>query len=456
MRISKCIFPRMIWRFTPFLLLWLFYSPVASALDYYWTVTGFEGQYSSPIEACEAKRTGATVYDSSTIELNAAGTSGDCKAPNWQNIIVTFGTARRFGDSCPNSDDVYNPVTGTCDQNCSNTEGQQLAARGPISPVITDNDGIRTIVTEPFTSACFTGCSYEIQSSFSDRLSCALTSGSTTEGFCNYRVTGTGESCPASTGVPASAGDPRDPNDPPPTDPGCPPPYVWTGDFCTTDPDDGDGPGDGGGDDGGGSGPGDGGGDDGGGSGPGDGGGDDGGGSGPGDGGGDDGGGSGPGDGGGDGEDPGCDPSTDPSCAPSSVTGEACNVQLACTGDALQCAILRQQKKQSCADEEFREITQEKTNELKSTLDSHFAGEEYQPIEATPENTYDLSNMIDTSSRFASGCPVIPDIVFSYGNAVSVPIGQIMTMLCPYLGWLGYLVIAFGMRRAAEIIATGM
>jgi len=156
----------------------------------------------------------------------------------------------RIGDSCPNPDDIYNPLNGVCEQDCAHTEGQTIAARGPDSPVTVDGDGFRTIAPEAFGGACFDGCYYEIESSFSDRLSCAMVYGSTDTAFCNYLTHGTGDSCPASNGVPAAGGDPLNPDpdpDPDAPDPGCGPGYSWTGHYCAEDPDgEGDGSGDGG------------------------------------------------------------------------------------------------------------------------------------------------------------------------------------------------------------------
>ncbi|MNR66955.1 hypothetical protein D3C85_1906980 [compost metagenome] len=66
--------------------------------------------------------------------------------------------------------------------------------------------------------------------------------------------------------------------------------------------------------------------------------------------------------------------------------------------------------------------------------------------------------MIDTSSRFSKACPSIPNITFPWvdGRTQSIPIGDVFALLCPYLVWFGYLLVAFAMRRAAEIIAQGM
>lgn len=156
---------------------------------------------------------------------------------------------------------------------------------------------------------------------------------------------------------------PSTPDAPPsdPNDPGCPDGYGWSGTTCAKNPDDNGNPGTGDGGDGGdsgGNGDGDnggggsGGGNNGGGNGSGDNGGN-GNGSGTGD--GDTGGngsgnGSGNGDGGGEGEGDGeCDPRTDPGqCQRPSVEGEACDTELKCEGDVIQCAILRKNKEQLC------------------------------------------------------------------------------------------------------------
>jgi hypothetical protein len=154
-----------------------------------------------------------------------------------------------------------------------------------------------------------------------------------------------------------------------------------------------------------------------------------------------------------------CDPAKDPNkCGQSSVTGEACDTSVNCSGDAVQCAILRKQKEQTCADEEFREITPEKVAELKSGLDAEFAGDSYQPLVADASNTFDFASTIDTSTRFSKSCPVVPDLSVPWleGASASIQFSEIIPMLCDYLIWMGYLMVAFAMRAAAEIIAKGM
>lgn len=139
----------------------------------------------------------------------------------------------------------------------------------------------------------------------------------------------------------------------------------------------------------------------------------------------------------------------------SSVGGEDCAAQLACTGDAIQCAILRQQKLQQCADAEFRKVDPAK---LKTDVQSAFTGTEFQPITPDANGTKDLSRVLDTSTRFASTCPVVPPIQYTWidGTAQSIQVNDVFSQLCPYLSWMGYLVVAFAMRGAAEIIARGL
>ncbi len=334
-------------------------------------------------------------------------------------------------------------------------------------PIIVIN-GKNTVPSSP-PSGCLSGCAYEADSS--RPTSCYRTPGSTTEGFCNYTLKSNGQNCSADSGNLGGTGPSlSEPNQPPVTDPpsdpnhpGCPKGYSWSGTTCVktptdpTDPTDpgGDGGGTGGGD--GGDGGGTGGGGDGG-TGGGDGGtggGDGNGGTGGGD--GDGGGTGGGGDGGGDGQ---CDPAKDPNkCGSgSSISGDGdCKVAIQCNGDAIQCAIVRQEKLARCADEEFRTVDEKKIQDLKNTLAGEFSGPEYEPIKATGENTHDLSKLLDTSGRFSKACPVIPDVSFPwFGSTQTVSLSSVSSDLCTYLQWFGYLLVAFAMRAAAEIIARGL
>ncbi|MDA3260323.1 hypothetical protein KKQ53_19220 [Pseudomonas aeruginosa] len=353
-------------------------------------------------------------------------------------------------------------------------------------PIIVIN-GKNTVPSSP-PSGCLNGCAYEADSSRPQK--CFRSPGSETEGFCNYLLKTNGQNCSADSGNLGATGpsldDPSTPDpdpNPDPNDPGCPKGYSWSGTTCVktpTDPTDPTDPKDPGGD-GGGTGGGDGGGTGGGTGGGGDGG------TGGGDG----------GTGGGDGQcdpakDPNkcqgsggggsgqCDPTKDPNkcqgtggggsgqCDPakdpnkcgsgSSISGDGdCKVAIQCNGDAIQCAIVRQEKLARCADEEFRTVDDKKIQDLKNTLAGEFSGPEYEPIKATGENTHDLSRLLDTSGRFSKACPVIPDFSFPwFGSTQTVSLSSVSSDLCTYLQWFGYLLVAFAMRAAAEIIARGL
>lgn len=230
---------------------------LAQAEDFYWHISDNGGsQGATPYAAC-ADRFAARGYTLDSVSYVTA-TKFACigSTPPSSGNVTRY--VYRYGDSCP-PDTIYNSPNGSCDPDCSTTEGQVRAARGPDSVVTTDGEGVRSILPEPFDGACFDGCYYAIESTFSDKLSCALAYGSTDTGFCNYSVHGNGESCSANDGVPAAGGDPI--NEPEGPDPDSPeyacnlvPGYVWTGTQCvldTRDDDDsgsGDGDGDGSGD----------------------------------------------------------------------------------------------------------------------------------------------------------------------------------------------------------------
>ncbi|WBI15063.1 hypothetical protein PALA20_04786 [Pseudomonas aeruginosa] len=478
MRIKTCISALKISLSMACLLPSLFFARGVNAEQFYWVVASPSavagGSYSSPSSACavvfdyykpttnwiksvEPVRRNDTVFDCFARGTNA---SGSAQSGN-------IGVISRRGKSCqPGAE--YDSAAGVCKEPPKECEiGVPNLFRSSNYPIIVIN-GKNTVPSSP-PSGCLSGCAYEADSS--RPTSCYRTPGSTTEGFCNYTLKSNGQNCSADSGNLGGTGPSlSEPNQPPvtdppsdPNDPGCPKGYSWSGTTCVktptdpTDPTDpgGDGGGTGGGD--GGDGGGTGGGGDGG-TGGGDGGtggGDGNGGTGGGD--GDGGGTGGGGDGGGDGQ---CDPAKDPNkCGSgSSISGDGdCKVAIQCNGDAIQCAIVRQEKLARCADEEFRTVDEKKIQDLKNTLAGEFSGPEYEPIKATGENTHDLSKLLDTSGRFSKACPVIPDVSFPwFGSTQTVSLSSVSSDLCTYLQWFGYLLVAFAMRAAAEIIARGL
>ncbi|WP_312912114.1 hypothetical protein [Stutzerimonas nitrititolerans] len=139
----------------------------------------------------------------------------------------------------------------------------------------------------------------------------------------------------------------------------------------------------------------------------------------------------------------------------SKVSGDAsCTAVPSCTGDAIQCAILRQTHTQRCADEKFQEVDAE---ELVAGVSGDLAGEGFQPFGEGERGSFDLAGMIDTSSTIGGSCPALPPITFTIrGVTKSVEFGTVMAEICKYASWFSFLMVAFAMRRAAEIVAGGM
>ncbi|AXO28990.1 hypothetical protein Ysp71_3054 [Pseudomonas aeruginosa] len=482
MRIKTCISALRISLFMACLLPSLFFAQGVSAEVFWWQVNGIDSlrdkPFGSPGEGCSAVLAYFQSQGSGySFTFNYLRRNSDLefscslKRLDQGEFVGEVGASiGRYGDTCPTGTE-YDAAVGECKSPPKECEvGTPNLFRSSNYPIIVIN-GKNTVPSSP-PSGCLNGCAYEADSSRPQK--CFRSPGSETEGFCNYLLKTNGQNCSTDSGNLGATGpsldDPSTPDpdpNPDPNDPGCPKGYSWSGTTCVktptdptdpTDPKDpgGDGGGTGGGD-GGGTGGGTGGGGDGG-SGGGDGGtggGDGNGGTGGGD--GDGGGTGGGGDGGGDGQ---CDPAKDPNkCGGgSSISGDGdCKVAIQCNGDAIQCAIVRQEKLARCADEEFRTVDEKKIQDLKNTLAGEFSGPEYEPIKATGENTHDLSKLLDTSGRFSKSCPVIPDFSFPwFGSTQTVSLSSVSSDLCTYLQWFGYLLVAFAMRSAAEIIARGL
>jgi hypothetical protein len=134
----------------------------------------------------------------------------------------------------------------------------------------------------------------------------------------------------------------------------------------------------------------------------------------------------------------------------------ACAAVVACTGEVIQCAIIRQEQQSRCADMNFRDVSSNKVAELKTDLNAEFSGADYQPIKPTAASTFSLEGMIDTSSRFGAACPILPLISYTWIDGTGRNFDPNVPGLCTFLTFLGYLNVAFAMRKAAEIIASGV
>lgn len=222
------------------LLVSLLWHSLASADFYQWKIsipgkpTAFFPSYTA---ACQyyfdntsanwLKKINKLSYD--VVQCSVSGSGGITWEPS--AAILT-------GDSCPPEQEI-DPADGACKpppEECK--EGELFPAKGPDSPVVTSG-GRNYVGDGGAPTACYQSCQYGGSPS---PASCYLVKGSTTTGFCNYILKGTGQSCGADSYTFAQTGDSLNPPDTPntdpsdPNDPGCPPGWSWSGTTCVKTP----------------------------------------------------------------------------------------------------------------------------------------------------------------------------------------------------------------------------
>lgn len=129
-----------------------------------------------------------------------------------------------------------------------------------------------------------------------------------------------------------------------------------------------------------------------------------------------------------------------------SVFGGSCIAGFVCEGDAVQCAIAREQHRRNCVlfndpSDESRLYDAEKVKDPRRDVTNDLPGNE----------TVDLSTRLRTDDVLGGGGGAcIPDLnVTVWGQGVTLPISGI----CPYLGYLGYVLVAVASLAAARIVA---
>lgn len=133
-------------------------------------------------------------------------------------------------------------------------------------------------------------------------------------------------------------------------------------------------------------------------------------------------------------------------CKNSEVTGGACSGGVdstACTGDAIQCAILRQQKKEYC---EWN-----KENPSATLGNQAVAGND--PLKSTlptKENASQFNMQSLDQSGFLGGGSCFQDkSVTVQGIAINLPFSK----LCPYLEWLRYVIMIIAALVSLRIVS---
>lgn len=373
------------------------------AAQYWWSGTyltpqgTFSKEGSSPLAVCQAIIAATGVRFHSLVVNGRTAYCYQFRPTGTDKFLAS--QLWRGGDSCPAGTE-YDAENGECykpTEDCASTVGALFPARGPTAPVI--ESGGRFYIGGPPASeitACYQSCRYGEGGRAS---SCYRLPGSTTEGFCNYILKGLGESCSAdsyqfaTSGDPLNPGtDPGDPSVPPsdPNDPGCPSGWMWSGTTCVKDPGAGNGEGNGSGE---GSG-----------------------------------GGESSGGGGGGSDEEGDEPSDN------SVQGEDCDAELSCSGDAIQCAVLRQQKELRCQIEVLNDFDKHQ-DDIAKTIE----GEDF---ELTKDEEINVAGFLSegTGRRFLpSACPA--DKTFSLRTGGGRTFAFTYAPLCQLATDLSYLIV---------------
>lgn len=124
----------------------------------------------------------------------------------------------------------------------------------------------------------------------------------------------------------------------------------------------------------------------------------------------------------------------------------SCSSSFSCEGDAVQCAIAREQHERNCVMFEDTTALSDLGNEAVGKGD-HPEGHPYADAE---ETSVDFATTIDRTDLLAGSCPV--------GHSVSV-MGQSFTLItgemCDMLGMLGNLIVAVGALASAFIVFRG-
>lgn len=145
------------------------------------------------------------------------------------------------------------------------------------------------------------------------------------------------------------------------------------------------------------------------------------------------------GDGGGDGDDGGDDGGggTSPgSGTPGSASGTACGSSLMCSGDAIQCAILAQEKKTACALTDLTKVDQ-------TALANMLTGDKFQ----LEEKTVQATSLFERARFLPSGCPAPETLSLSYGS-FTIP----YDFLCNFVDKFSFLLVLMASFFAMLIV----
>uniref|UniRef100_UPI00273A7D7F virulence factor TspB C-terminal domain-related protein n=1 Tax=Pseudomonas sp. RW407 TaxID=2202894 RepID=UPI00273A7D7F len=149
-----------------------------------------------------------------------------------------------------------------------------------------------------------------------------------------------------------------------------------------------------------------------------------------------------------------CDPATDPKACEGGSTdggGKKCDAPIQCDGDAVMCAILQQQHKDTC------ELMADPSDEEKSKFEQDKATEETK-VDQLQEQLDDKASSIfadfqtkASGSEYGGAC-LTDQTVDVMGHEITFK----WSVACPYLLWLRYALIAMAYFYAARIISRAI
>ncbi|MFS2123367.1 virulence factor TspB C-terminal domain-related protein [Pseudomonas sp. Pseusp97] len=149
-----------------------------------------------------------------------------------------------------------------------------------------------------------------------------------------------------------------------------------------------------------------------------------------------------------------CDPATDPKACEGGSTdggGKKCDAPIQCDGDAVMCAILQQQHKDTC------ELMAEPSDEEKSKFEQDKAAE-ISKVDALQDELDDKASGLfadfqakATGNQYGGQCLADKSLEV-FGATFTLPLSKI----CPYLVLLRYALIAMAYLAAARIVSRGI
>lgn len=128
-------------------------------------------------------------------------------------------------------------------------------------------------------------------------------------------------------------------------------------------------------------------------------------------------------------------------CKTTSFAAGDCNTPPVCDGDAIQCALAKQQKETLCA--LTKTSTESALYDSKKSLTGNQTGDN--PNNETVSLT---SGSFDTSSALGSGSCIADKVVTVWGKSVSLPFSQV----CSWLAVMGNILVSVSLLAAARIV----